>query len=105
MVSTHLKNTSQNWIISPNRDEHKQYLKPPPGYWSMVKIFAYFVGTVDQSKRHVRLNDSRRRQGSAPFLVGDTDEVPATKGTPEVKGFEFKMARVGPKNVARIQLS
>ena len=21
-----------NWIISPNRDEHKEYLKPPPDY-------------------------------------------------------------------------
>ena len=33
MVSIHLKNISQNgskWIISPNRGENKQYLKPPP---------------------------------------------------------------------------
>ena len=30
MVSTHLKNISQNWKSSPNRDENKKYLKPPP---------------------------------------------------------------------------
>ena len=30
VVSTHLKNISQNWKSSPNRGEHKKYLKPPP---------------------------------------------------------------------------
>ena len=30
MVSTHLKNISQNWESSPNRGENKKYLKPPP---------------------------------------------------------------------------
>ncbi len=30
VVSTHLKNISQNWMISPNRGENKTYLKPPP---------------------------------------------------------------------------
>ena len=29
VVSTHLKNISQNWMISPNRGEHKKCLKPP----------------------------------------------------------------------------
>ena len=30
VVSTHLKNISQNWIISPGRDENRICLKPPP---------------------------------------------------------------------------
>ena len=33
MVSTHLKNISQIWIISPNRDEIlKKKMKPPPSF-------------------------------------------------------------------------
>ena len=33
LVSTHLKNMRKsNWIISPNRDENKTYLKPPPRF-------------------------------------------------------------------------
>ena len=42
VVSTPLKNISQNWIISPGRDENKTYLKPPPSYESL----AFFL-TVD----------------------------------------------------------
>jgi len=34
VVSTHLKNISQNGIISPSRSENKKYLKPPPSFWS-----------------------------------------------------------------------
>ena len=32
VVSTHLKNISQNWIISPGRCEKKKRLKPPPSW-------------------------------------------------------------------------
>ena len=39
MVSTHLKNISQNWIISPNRDENKKCLKPPPRIcWPSISV-------------------------------------------------------------------
>jgi len=30
VVSTHLKNISQNGNLSPGRDENNTYLKPPP---------------------------------------------------------------------------
>ena len=30
VVSTHLKNISQNWKSSPNRGEHRKCMKPPP---------------------------------------------------------------------------
>ena len=33
VVSTYLKNISQNGIISPNRGENKKYWKPPPSKW------------------------------------------------------------------------
>ena len=33
-----------NWIISPNRDEHKTYLKPPPSFF-LFKFFAGSQGT------------------------------------------------------------
>ena len=43
MVSTHLKNISQNGNLPPSRGENKQYLKPPPSlnknpsptYWGL----------------------------------------------------------------------
>ncbi len=31
VVSTHLKNISQNGNLPPNKGENKKYLKPPPG--------------------------------------------------------------------------
>ena len=34
MVSTHLKNISQNGNLPQNRGEHKRYLKPPPRIYS-----------------------------------------------------------------------
>ena len=53
VVSTHLKNISQNWIISPNRGENKKSLKPPPSrrFPSQMLIFSInHVGT----KKHER---------------------------------------------------
>ena len=41
-ISTHFKNISQNWIISPNRDENKKYLKPPPS--KRIRLFRIFRG-------------------------------------------------------------
>ena len=40
VVSTHLKNISQNSIISPCRVENNKYLKPPPRklYWCYVGV-------------------------------------------------------------------
>ena len=41
---THLKNISQNWIISPGRDENKQYLKTPPSnLLSTIDILVIYV--------------------------------------------------------------
>ena len=40
VVSTHLKNISQNWIISPGRSENKKYLKPPPSIYMYPKSAA-----------------------------------------------------------------
>ena len=56
MVSTHLKNISQNWIISPGKGENKKYLKPPSKYdlsiryenpWSLLPL-AHLVGVKVQ---------------------------------------------------------
>ena len=40
MVSTHLENISQNWIISPGRDENKKYLKPPTSGHNSRRLFS-----------------------------------------------------------------
>ena len=37
MVSTHLKNICQNWIISAGRGENKEYLKPPTSICIEIK--------------------------------------------------------------------
>ena len=42
-----------NWIISPNRDEHKKCLKPPPIYWKwrFSNVMLVFRG-VNQPPNH-----------------------------------------------------
>ena len=43
VVSTFLKNMSQNWESFPNRGENKKYLEPPPRYvWQIYDYNSFF---------------------------------------------------------------
>ena len=52
MFSTHLKNVSSNWIISPSGDKTKTCFKPQPSYWH--KKAAKGDPTVDGSENPAR---------------------------------------------------
>ena len=86
VVSTHLKNISQNGNLLQIGEEHKQYLKPPPSKWWFFMVI--YHGTIRSKKTPSIL--------SSPFLrLGDPVVHPGsayqTETQSKIGSWEFKV--------------